>query len=276
MQLEGAFKMKKFVSLLLALMMALGMTALAEESKDQLARIQEKGEIVIATEGTWAPWTYTDENGTLVGFDVEIATAIAEKLGVKATFVTVEWDGILAGIDSGRYDIAANGIDVTEQRSEKYNFSTPYAFNRTALVVRGDNEDIKTFEDLKGKKTTNSIASTYMILAEEYGAEVVGVDTLDQTIMQVLTGRADATLNSEVSIADYMQKRPDANIKIVALTEEANLVAIPTRKTDDSASLLEAINQAIAELREEGKLSEISMKYFGRDITAETVGEAAE
>ena len=80
--------MKKFVSLLLALMMALGMTALAEESKDQLARIQEKGEIVIATEGTWAPWTYTDENGTLVGFDVEIATAIAEKLGVKATFVT--------------------------------------------------------------------------------------------------------------------------------------------------------------------------------------------
>ena len=138
MQLKGAFKMKKFVSLLLALMMALGMTALAEESKDQLARIQEKGEIVIATEGTWAPWTYTDENGNLVGFDVEIATAIAEKLGVKATFVTVEWDGILAGIDSGRYDIAANGIDVTEQRSEKYNFSTPYAFNRTALVVRGD------------------------------------------------------------------------------------------------------------------------------------------
>ena len=253
--------MKKFVSLLLALMMALGMTALAEESKDHLARIQEKGEIVIATEGTWAPWTYTDENGNLV---------------VKATFVTVEWDGILAGIDSGRYDIAANGIDVTEQRSEKYNFSTPYAFNRTALVVRGDNEDIKSFEDLKGKKTTNSIASTYMILAEEFGAEVVGVDTLDQTIMQVLTGRADATLNSEVSIADYMQKRPDANIKIVALTEEANLVAIPTRKTDDSASLLEAINQAIAELREEGKLSEISMKYFGRDITAETVGEAAE
>ena len=167
-------------------------------------------------------------------------------------------------------------VGIAPDREEKYNFSTPYAFNRTALVVRGDNEDIKSFEDLKGKKTTNSIASTYMILAEEFGAEVVGVDTLDQTIMQVLTGRADATLNSEVSIADYMQKRPDANIKIVALTEEANLVAIPPRKTDDSASLLEAINQAIAELREEGKLSEISMKYFGRDITAETVGEAAE
>lgn len=214
--------MKKFVSLLLALMMALGMTALAEESKDQLARIQEKGEIVIATEGTWAPWTYTDENGNLVGFDVEIATAIAEKLGVKATFVTVEWDGILAGIDSGRYDIAANGIDVTEQRSEKYNFSTPYAFNRTALVVRGDNEDIKSFEDLKGKKTTNSIASTYMILAEEFGAEVVGVDTLDQTIMQVLTGprgrdaeqrSVHCGLYAEAPGREHQDCRPDGGSK---------------------------------------------------------------
>ncbi len=268
--------MKKITSLLLALVMLLTITAMAESDKDQLARIQEKGEIVIATEGTWAPWTYTDENGTLVGFDVEIATAIAEKLGVKATFVTVEWDGILAGIDSGRYDIAANGIDVTEARSEKYNFSVPYAYNRTALVVRGDNDTITSFEDLTGKKTANSIASTYMILAEEYGAEAVGVDTLDQTIMQVITGRVDATLNSEVSIADYMQKRPDADIKIVALTEEANLVAIPTRKTDDSATLLEAINNAIAELREEGKLSEISIKYFGRDITMESVTDSAE
>ena len=270
MQLKGAFKMKKFVSLLLALMMALGMTALAEESKDQLARIQEKGEIVIATEGTWAPWTYTDENGTLVGFDVEIATAIAEKLGVKATFVTVEWDGILAGIDSGRYDIAANGIDVTEQRSEKYNFSTPYAFNRTALVVRGDNEDIKSFEDLKGKKTTNSIASTYMTLAESYGATAAGVDTLDQTIQMVLSGRADATLNAEVSFYDYMNVHPDANLKVVALTDEASQVAMPIRKEADSASLLTAVNQAIDELRAEGELTRISEKYFGKDIT---VGE---
>ena len=259
--------MKKFVSLLLALMMALGMTALAEESKDQLARIQEKGEIVIATEGTWAPWTYTDENGNLVGFDVEIATAIAEKLGVKATFVTVEWDGILAGIDSGRYDIAANGIDVTEQRSEKYNFSTPYAYNRTALVVRGDNEDIKSFEDLKGKKTTNSIASTYMTLAESYGATAIGVDTLDQTLRMVLTGRADATLNAEVSFYDYMRVHPDAQLKVVALTEEASRVALPIRKGAENASLLAAINQAIDELQAEGELSRISEKYFGKDIT---------
>lgn len=267
--------MKRMMALMMAMLMLLGTAAMAEETKDHLARIQEKGEIVIATEGTWSPWTYQDENGTLVGFDVEVAQAIADKLGVKAIFVTVEWDGILAGIDSGRYDIAANGIDVIDSRAEKYNFSTPYAYNRTALVVRGDNETIKSFEDLKGMKTANSIASTYMILAEEYGAEAIGVDTLDQTIMQVIYGRADATLNSEVSIAYYMQQRPEANIKIVALTEEASIVAIPTRKTEDrdSESLLAAINQAIEELREEGRLGEISIKYFGRDITMPTTEE---
>ena len=261
--------MKKFVSLLLTLMMALGMTALAEESKDQLARIQEKGEIVIATEGTWAPWTYTDENGNLVGFDVEIATAIAEKLGVKATFVTVEWDGILAGIDSGRYDIAANGIDVTEQRSEKYNFSTPYAFNRTALVVRGDKEDIKSFEDLKGKTTANSLASTYMELAESYGATVQGIDTLEETIQLLTAGRIDATLNADVSFYDYLNVHPDADFKLVAFTEEASHVAIPLRKGDETATLLEAINSAIEELRADGTLSELGEKYFGQDISSE-------
>ena len=232
--------------------------------------------LVVAGNCAFPPMEFLTDKKVPTGYSIDYIHEIAKRANLKITFRDVAWDGIFAGLDSGRYDIAANGVEVTDERAQKYDFSTPYGYIRTALIVRGDNTDIQSFEDLKGKHTANSIASTYMILAEEFGAEVVGVDTLDQTIMQVLTGRADATLNSEVSIADYMQKRPDANIKIVALTEEANLVAIPTRKTDDSASLLEAINQAIAELREEGKLSEISMKYFGRDITAETVGEAAE
>ncbi len=256
---------KRLVCFLLTLIFALGMTAVAEEG-DLLARIQAKGEIVIATEGTWAPWTYHDENDVLVGFDVEVAQKIAEKLGVKATFVECAWDSIFAGLDSERYDIAANGIEVTEERGEKYDFTTPYGYIRTALIVRGDNEEITCFEDLAGKQTANSIASTYMTLAESYGADAVGVDTLDQTIEMVLYGRADATLNAEVSYYDYLRVHPDANLKVVALTEEASLVSIPVRKTEDTATLLEAINQAIVELTESGELSEISIKYFGSDI----------
>lgn len=265
-------KFKVVVVALLALILAV-CPALAD-GEDQLAAIKAKGEIVVATEGAWAPWTYHDEQGNLVGFDVEVAKAIADKLGVTATFAETEWDGIFAGLDAGRYDIAANGVEVTDERAEKYNFTTPYGYIRTALIVRGDNDDITSFEDLAGKHTANSIASTYMTLAESYGATAVGVDTLDQTIQMVLSGRADATLNAEVSFYDYMAVHPDANIKVVALTDDASRVSIPVRKDEKSASLLEAINQAIAELDEEGELSRISEKYFGKDITKATTDNA--
>lgn len=265
-------KFKVVVFALLALILAV-CPALAD-GEDQLAAIKAKGEIVVATEGAWAPWTYHDEQGNLVGFDVEVAKAIADKLGVTATFAETEWDGIFAGLDAGRYDIAANGVEVTDERAEKYNFTTPYGYIRTALIVRGDNDDITSFEDLAGKHTANSIASTYMTLAESYGATAVGVDTLDQTIQMVLSGRADATLNAEVSFYDYMAVHPDANIKVVALTDDASRVSIPVRKDEKSASLLEAINQAIAELDEEGELSRISEKYFGKDITKATTDDA--
>lgn len=236
---------------------------------DLLAQIQEKGEITVAMEGTWAPWTYHDEEGKLVGYDVEVAEKIAEKLGVEANFIEGEWDGLLAGIDAGRYDIMVNGVEYTEERAEKYDFSDPYGYIRTALVVSSDNEEIKSFEDLEGKSTANSIASTYMTLAESYGATATGVDTLDQTMDMVLSGRVDATLNAEVSVYDYLNVHPDAKIKVVALTDEASNVVIPMRKGEETASLREAINQAIKELRESGELSELSEKYFGTDISAE-------
>ena len=91
---------------------------------------------------------------------------------------------------------------------------------------------------------------------------------LDETLAMVLSGRADATLNAEVSFYDYMNVHPDANLKVVALTDEASQVAMPIRKEADSASLLAAVNQAIDELRAEGELTRISEKYFGKDITA--------
>lgn len=237
------------------------------QTKDQLARIQEAGEITVAMEGTWAPWTYHDENDELVGFDVEVAQKIAEKLGVEAVFVEGEWDGLLAGLDAGRYDIMVNGVEYTEERAEKYDFSEPYGYIKTAIIVNGDNTDIQSFEDLNGKTTANTISSTYAQLAESYGATATGVDDLNQTIELLLQHRIDATLNAEVTFYDYMNVHPEADLKVAALTEEASHVCIPLRSGEDSASLREAVNQAIEELREEGVLSEISVKYFGTNIT---------
>lgn len=262
--------MKRMIAVMLAVFMlasVLTMAASAKGSDDLLETIQERGTIIVGLEGDWAPWSYVDENDELTGYDVEVAKAIADKLGVEIQIVPGEWDGLFAGMDAGRYDMVVNGVEVTEERADKYDFSTPYAYIRTALIVKGDNDSIKTFEDLKGKKTANSIASTYMNLAESYGATCYGVSTLDETLTMVLQGRVDATLNAIVSFTDYMAQHPDSNLKVVATTEEASNVAIPMRKGDETASLREAVNKAIDELREDGTLSELSTRFFGEDIS---------
>lgn len=237
---------------------------------DLLSEIQAKGTITVAMEGTWAPWTYHDEDDNLVGYDVEVATKIAEKLGVEPQFIEGEWDGLLAGLDAGRYDIMVNGVDITPERAEKYDFSTPYAFNRTAVITTKDNDSINTLEDLNGKNTANTISSTYAQLAEQYGATVIGVDDLNQTFELLLSGRIDATLNAEMTYYDYMKEHPDANAKIAVLTDDANEVAIPMRKGDETATLRTAIDAAIDELRADGTLKELSEKYFGTDISSES------
>ena len=263
---------RRVVSLALAAVLLLAMVILPgcskKQEKDLLAEIQERGEIIIATEGTWAPWTYHDESDTLVGYDIEVAQYIAEKLGVKATFVEGEWDGLLAGLSAGRYDMMANGVDLTEERAEKYDFSEPYAYIHTAIIVRSDYDEIQSFEDLEGKTTANTISSTYAELAEQYGATPTGVDDLNQTIELLLAGRIDATLNSEVTYYDYIKEHPDAELKIAALTDEAQAVAIPVAKGENSASLLEAINKALQEMKEDGTLAELSIKYFGTDFSS--------
>ena len=266
---------KRFMGLLMAFTLAnsmimlagCGQTAQETGDKDHLARVKSAGKLIIAMEGQWAPWTYHDESGELVGYDTEVGKAIADKLGVEAEFVEGEWDGLFTGLDGGRYDCIINGVEITPERMEKYDFTTPYGYIKTALVVADDNTEITTFEDLNGKVTSNSLGSTYADLAEKYGASVRNVDTLSETIDMVLSGRADATLNAELSFYDYLTEHPDAPFKIVALTEDASEVSIPLVKGSDNDTLRAAIDQAILELAVDGVLTDLSQKYFGTDIS---------
>ena len=239
----------------------------ASESDSDVQYIKDKGTLVIGiTE--FEPMDYQDADGNWIGFDADMAKLVAEKLGVEPEYVESDWDSLFAGLDAGRYDMVCNGVEVTEERAKTYAFTTPYGYIHTALAVRKDNTDITSFEDLKGKTTANSLASTYMELAESYGATVQGIDTLEETIQLLTAGRIDATLNADVSFYDYLNVHPDADFKLVAQTAEASHVAIPVLKSEDTA-YLDALNTAIEELRANGTLKTLSEKYFGQDISSE-------
>lgn len=259
-----------FAVILLGLLLLAGCAPKGEDKGgDALARIQAKGEITVALEGTWSPWGYHDQSGELVGYDVEVARAIAEKLGVKAAFVEGEFNGLLAGLEAGRYDIMVNGVEIDEARKEKYDFSAPYAYNRTVVITRADDDSIQSMEDLEGKLTANTLQSTYAAMGERYGAQVTGVDDFIQTIELLTDRRIDATLNADVSFSDYMAQHPDAPIKIACTDPDVTQVAIPLRKGEETKTLREAIDQALAELSQDGVLSQLSEKYFGMDISRE-------
>src|SRR6202008_4976916 len=106
--------------------------------------IKSAGVFKIGTEGTYAPFTYHNDSGKLVGFDVEIGEAIAAKLGVKPEFVEGKWDGLIAGLDAKRYDAVINEVAITDARKVKYDFSDPYIVSHAALIVRSDNTSIKS------------------------------------------------------------------------------------------------------------------------------------
>ena len=239
----------------------------ASGSQDHLARIKSAGELKVGLEGDWQPFSFHDEKDKLVGYDVEVAQNLAKKLGVKVKIVEGPWDGLFAGMDSGRYDLVINGVDITPERAKTYDFSTPYAYDRTVLITRFDNNDIHSFNDLKGKTTANSIGSTYQEIGEKYGAKVSGVDTLAETLQMVKNKQVQATINASTSFGDYMKHRPDEPLKIAATMDKATEYAIPMKKGADNASLKKAIDNALQEMKSDGTLSKLSVKFFSSDLT---------
>ena len=187
--------------------------SVAPAAGDQLSNIQSSGKLIVALEGAWQPWSYHDASDTLVGYDVEVSRAIAEKLGVEPEYVESDWDSLFAGLDAGRYDIVCNGVEVTDERAKTYDFTEPYGYIHTALAVRKDNDEITSFEDLKGKTTANSLASTYMELAESYGATVQGIDTLEETI-QLRTAKA---AGAKIILLTHYEDSPGALLADVVL-----------------------------------------------------------
>lgn len=257
-------KIKKLLAGLLIVPVLAG-CGTSNKSTDTLSKIKSKGYITIGTEGTYSPFTYHNNQDKLVGYDVEIAREVAKKLGVKAKFIETKWDGIVAGLDAKKYDVIISQVGITPERQKKYLFAEPYTYSYASILTRKDNNSIHSFADLKGKKSAQTTNSNWADIVRKNNGTVVGTEGFDQSIQLVLQGRVDATVNDSVTYLDYKNKKPDANVKVAAQGKDVIKSAPLIRKSD--ASLQKAITKAIKQLKSEGKLKEISNKYFKADVS---------
>lgn len=262
-----------FKSVLVALSIVTVFTACSGKSNggktattnNLLEKVKEEGKLLIGTEGTYAPFTFHDNDGKLTGFDVEIAKEVAKRIGVKAEFVETKWDGMFAGLDAGRFDMIVNQVGIRPDREEKYDFSRPYIKSRAVLIVAKDNNSITSFEDLKGKKAAQTLTSNYGDLARGYGAEIVASEGFNQTIDLILANRADATINDSISFYDLLKQKPDIAVKIAAEENDASVSGIMFRK--NSKELVDTVNKALEDMEADGTYEVISKKWFGVDLS---------
>lgn len=237
------------------------------EGSGRYQNILDAGVLKVGTEGTYKPFTYHDESDTLCGYDVEVAKMIGDKMGVETEYSEITWEGLLTSLDTGTVDLVLNQVGVTPERKEKYDFSDPYLYSYIALITLEDNAEITDWESAEGKKTSLNISSNYAGIAEQYGMDITASDTFSKDIELLLAGRTDCVINNTIAFNDYLAQKPDTPIKIVAVQETPDTVAIPIPKGNED--LLEAVNNAIAELSEEGTLTDLSEKYLGKDFSRE-------
>ncbi|MGD8192404.1 amino acid ABC transporter substrate-binding protein [Brevibacillus ginsengisoli] len=237
----------------------------AKEPANLLEKVKADGKLLIGTEGTYAPFTFHDQSGKLTGFDVDVATEIAKRLGVQPEFQETQWDAMLAGLDSKRFDMVANEVGIRPDRQEKYDFSNPYIVSSAVLVVNKDNNTVKNFSDIKGLKSAQSLTSNLTDIARKNGAEIVGVDGFNQAIDLLASKRVDVTINDGLSVLDLLHQKPDTPIKIVAKDPNSSKNGLMFRK--GSKELVDAVNKALDDMKKDGTYLKISQKYFGADVS---------
>ncbi|MBH0065600.1 MULTISPECIES: amino acid ABC transporter substrate-binding protein [Psychrobacter] len=240
----------------------------ATGGSDLLQRINNGGTINVGTEGTYPPFTYHDESGKLTGYDVEVTRAVADKLGVDVEFKETQWDAMLAGLDSGRFDMVANQVSLTTpERLAKYDKASPYSWSGAVVLAPTNETRYSSWDNLKGLRTAQSLSSNYGELAERYEAEIVPVDGMAQAIQLVKQDRADFTMNDNLAVLDYLKKFPDADleIKLTAPASEMRGSGLVLIKGDDA--VVAKLNDAMAELTADGTLTKLSEEFFGADIS---------
>lgn len=242
-------------------------TSTSDESASLYDEVIEKGILTVGTEGTYAPFTFHNNDGELTGYDVEVIREVAKRMGVETEFMETQWDSMFAGLNSERFDLIANQVGINEDRLESYDFSNPYTYSSAVVVVPTDSDEINSFEDLDGKSSAQSLTSNFGDIAKENGAEIVSVEGLAQSIELLKQGRADVTVNDKLAVLDYLNQEGDESVHIVA--EEGNVSETAFALNKGNQELVDAINEQLEAMREDGTLAEISKKWFGEDVSSE-------
>ena len=222
----------------------------------------EKEVYTVATDNGYVPFEFIDEEtGELVGFDIDLMNALAEEAGIEIEYETLEFDGIVAGISSGRFDIAIAGMTITEERQESIDFTQPYYEAGLILAVRDDNEEIQSIEDVDGKVVatrTGSTSETY--LKEHTDAIPEAFPQIIEGYQNVLAGRADAVLYDLPNVLFYSEQEAEGRLKTVGekLTGEEYGIAFPK-----GSELRDVIDEALTTLKENGTYDDIYEKWFG-------------
>ena len=265
--------MKKLLAMVLALMMVFSLTSLASAEESDMAYIKDKGKLTIGIT-LFAPMNYY-EGDTLVGFDTELATAVAEKLGLEVEFIEINWDSKEIELNSKNIDCLWNGMCITPERKENMAVSDPYLYNTQAMVMKADQAEV-ILADVSGKVVVAEAGSTgeqklqgtieddetVEVSAKEYFANstYIAVDSMAKALMEVKAGTADIALVDSVCALGMVRPESDYADLVVDLSNNFGLqeYGIAFRKGSD---MVEAVNAAIAELTEDGTVAEIAERY---------------
>jgi cystine transport system substrate-binding protein len=248
---------RTFLALVAALLAAVSLAGCSSGGADS-------DTLRVGTEGTYSPFSYQGTDGKLTGYDIEVVTAVAAKLGKKVEFVQTPWDAIFAGLEAKRFDVVANQVTINDDRKAKYDLSEPYTVSEGVIVTRADDTSITSLADLKGKTTAQSATSNWATVARDAGANVEAVEGFVQAIQLLKDRRVDATVNDTLAVGDYQRAKNDSSIKVAGKTGDTSEQAFAARK---DSGLVPDLNKALDELRADGTLKTISEKYFGSDVS---------
>lgn len=235
----------------------------SEQSPDP---IKSAGVLRVGTEGVYSPFSYHDPaTGELVGYDVDVAKAVGQKLGVEVKFVETPWDSIFAALEADRFDIVANQVTINPERQGKYDLSQPYTVGEGVIVTRANDDSIKTLADVKGKTAAENATSNWSDVARKAGARVETVEGFTQAITLLNQGRVDVVINDSIAVYAYLAETGDKSVKIAGTVGEKSEQGFAARK---NSGMLPELDKALGELRDDGTLATISQKYLKADATS--------